>query len=233
MNVVLGLMSTLIIYQLAKRLYQQSACLLLSPLLVCPVVIIVALQLLHVSYETYNAGGQLLSYMLQPATVALAVPLYRYRSVIKEHLLEIVLYVSAGAVVAIVTSVGAAGLAGLPVQVADSLAPRSVTTPIAMNISQIVGGNPALTAAFVIITGLVGTVFASLALKYLSIKNPVTRGMMLGISAHGTGMSKAHELGYLEGASASLAMIFMGLITAFIAPGLVPVCLKLFGGTYV
>ena len=230
MSILPGLISTLMIYQLAKWLYRQSGCLALSPLMVCPLVIIPALQLLHVSYESYNAGAQLLNYMLQPATVALAVPLYRYRKVIQEHMLEIALYVFCGAVVAIVTSVGAAGLAGLPVQIADSLAPRSVTTPIAMNISQIVGGSPALTAAFVIITGLVGTICASLALKYLQINNPVTRGMMLGISAHGNGMSKAHELGYLEGASASLAMIFMGLITAFIAPGLVPVCLKLFAG---
>jgi predicted murein hydrolase (TIGR00659 family) len=222
MLIVLGVFLTIAVYYISKQLYQRSANLMFSPLLVCPLIVIAILTVFHISYETYNSGGRLLSLMLQPAMVALAVPVYKYRAILRTYIVEILISVSGGAVVAIITSMGAARLLGMDAQMISSLAPRSITTPMAMNVSQIVGGDPAITAVLVIVTGLTGVLLTSMLLKWAPSGNPVTKGMMFGASAHGTGTSRAYELGSLEGAIASLAMVFMGIITTVIAPALVP-----------
>lgn len=198
----------------------------LSPLLVCPALIIGILLAFHIPYDSYAVGGNLLSYMLQPATVALAVPMYRYRHVVKKYSVEILVSVTCGAIVAIVTSMALAQFVGVDEGLAASLAPRSVTTPIAMNVSEIIGGNPSITAVFVICTGIIGAILTSAALRVLPIKSPVTKGMLFGISAHGTGTSKAYESGQEEGSIASLSMIFMGIITTAIAPQVVNLCMS-------
>lgn len=225
--VLLSLWLTVAVYAGAKRLYRWTNYLILSPLVVCPVVIITVLGTASVSYSSYYTGGHFLSYMLEPATVAMAVPIYKYRSLIRTYVTEIIISVTGAAMVAIVTSVAIAEQLGVNSQLAASLAPRSVTTPLAINVSRMLGGNPTLTAVFVIITGLTGAVLTSLVLKW--VKRPITQGMMFGISAHGTGLSKAYEQGVLEGAVASIAMVFMGLATIAIAPLLVPGCLRFFG----
>lgn len=224
MLMLFGLVLTIIVYGIAKIIYQRSAMLLLSPLIVCPVILITLLTILQISFKAYDQGGHLLSLMLQPATVAFAVPMYRYRAIIRNYLAELIISVTGGAIVAIFTSVSAAELMGLDSQIATSLAPRSITTPMAINVAQVLGGDPSMTAVFVIATGVLGVLLTSSALKWGAIKRPVTRGMMFGITAHGTGTSKAYEMGVLEGAVASLSMIFMGLITTVAAPLLVPFC---------
>ena len=228
MTALVSLLLTLVIYLLSQRLYRRYGHVYLSPLLICPVILISLLLVFQVSYATYSEGGQFLSLMLQPATVALAVPINKYRGLVKTYLWEIVIGITSGAAVAVITSMGFASLLGLSPQLISSLAPRSITTPIAMNISQMLGGNPAMTAVFVIITGLVGVVIIPLLFRIPWIENPITKGMMLGAGAHGTGTAKAYELGSLEGAIASLAMTFMGIITTFIAPQLVVLCSHIF-----
>lgn len=228
MTIILGALITITAYQGAKRLYQCFPHILLLPLLTCPIVLITALSIFHVSYDAYNSGGQILTFMLQPATVALAVPMYKYKKVLMTYQIEILTSVIGAAAVAIVTSIGLAQLTGLPPQEVASLAPRSITTPMAMSVSQMLGGNPAMTAAFVITTGVTGIVLTSVMLRFTSSPSPITTGLMFGIAAHGTGTSKAYELGHLEGAIASLAMIFMGIFTTLIAPELVPQCINLF-----
>lgn len=228
MTALVSLFLTLGVYLISQRLYRHCGNIFSSPLLICPVVLVSLLLVFHISYDTYNEGGQFLSLMLQPATVALAVPIYKYRALVKTYIWEIVIGISVGAAIAVITSMGFASLLGMSPQIIDSLAPRSVTTPMAMNISQIIGGNPAMTAVFVIITGLVGVIIIPLLFKIFLIKNPITKGMMLGAGAHGTGTAKAYELGSLEGAIASLAMTFMGIITTCIAPQLVILCYHMF-----
>lgn len=223
-----SLLVTLGIYLLSQCLYRHCGHIWLSPLLICPVILVSLLLVFHISYTTYSEGGQFLSLMLQPATVALAVPIYKYRGLVKTYIWEIVIGITAGAAVAVITSMGFASLLGLSPQLINSLAPRSITTPIAMNISQMLGGNPAITAVFVIITGLVGVIIIPLLFRIPWIENPITKGMMLGAGAHGTGTAKAYELGSVEGAIASLAMTFMGIITTFIAPQLVALCSHMF-----
>ncbi|SEO51897.1 LrgB family protein [Propionispora vibrioides] len=225
--VLMWLGITLFVYVLAKKLYRQVPNILLSPVLICPIILIVILQIFGASYESYDSGGHFLSAMLQPATVALAVPMYKHRKMIIKYLPEILLCVVGGALMAIVTSMGIAEAVGLPEAMVDSLALRAITTPLAISVSQILGGNPAMTAVFVVITGLLGTIMTSVIQKCLNRKNSIATGMMFGISAHGIGTSKAHEAGHLEGAISSLAMIFMGIITAFIAPGFIPLCHEL------
>ncbi|KYZ76077.1 CidB/LrgB family autolysis modulator [Anaerosporomusa subterranea] len=222
MLVLFGVLLTIAVYCMSKRLYQKSANLIFSPLLVCPLIVIAVLTVFQISYETYNSGGQLLSMMLQPAMVALAVPVYKYRSILKTYIVEILISVTVGSIVAIITSMGAAKLLGMNSHMISSLVPRSITTPMAMNVSQLLGGDPAITAVLVIVSGLTGVLLTSVLLKWTPAGSPITKGMMFGASAHGTGTSRAYELGSLEGAIASLAMVFMGIITTVIAPALVP-----------
>lgn len=225
---MLGLLLTVTVYLVSKRLYRRCPHILLSPLMVCPAVLILLLTLLKIPYASYDAGGHYLTLMLQPATVAFAIPLYKYRDILRRYMPEIASGVTGGAVAAILTTVGIAHLVGLNSQLAASLAPRSITTPMAMNVAQVLGGDPAITAVFVIITGVTGVVLTSMMLKWASIESPLTKGMLFGIAAHGTGTARAYETGSLEGSIASLAMIFMGLITTIIAPVLVPFCLRYF-----
>lgn len=224
MTALISLVLTLSVYLISQRVYRHCGNVFSTPLLICPVVLVSLLLFFHIPYDTYNEGGQFLSLMLQPATVALAVPIYKYRSLVKTYILEIVIGITAGATIAVITSMGLGSLLGLSPQLIDSLAPRSITTPMAMSISQILGGNPAMTAVFVILTGITGVIIIPLLFKIFLIKNPITQGMMLGAGAHGTGTAKAYELGSLEGAIASLAMTFMGIITTVIAPQLVLFC---------
>ncbi|MBP2631544.1 MAG: LrgB family protein [Firmicutes bacterium] len=218
---------TLLIYFIAKKVYQRTNNMLFSPLLVCPVAIIGLLVAFHVPYESYDQGGHWLTMMLQPATVALAVPMYKYRKTVKKYLMELTVSVTGGAIVAIVTSMVIASVLGINSELVASLAPRSITTPIAMSVSKILGGNPSITAVFVIFTAIIGTIITTTMLKYVPIKSPVTKGMLYGVSAHGTGTAKAYELGQVEGVIASLAMIFMGIVTTFIAPQIVTLCFNL------
>lgn len=221
------LILTLVIYFVAKKVYQRTNHMLFSPLLLCPIVIIAFLLSFHVPYESYDQGGHWLTLMLQPATVALAVPMYKYRKTVKKYLMELTVSVTGGAIVAIVTSMVIASFLGINSELVASLAPRSITTPIAMSVSKILGGNPSITAVFVIFTAIIGTIVTTTMLKYVPIKSPVTKGMLYGISAHGTGTAKAYELGHVEGVIASLAMIFMGIVTTFIAPQIVTLCFNL------
>ena len=227
MFIVASILLTIIIYLVSKRIYIKTGKMVFSPIILCPVIIIAFLMFFHIPYESYAKGGNWLSYMLQPATVALAVPMYKYRATVKKYLFEIMISVTGGAIVAIVSSILIAQFLGVNSTFVTSLAPRSVTTPIAMSVSEIIGGNPSITAVFVICTGIIGAVLTSVILKYLPIKNPVTKGMLFGISAHGTGTSKAYEAGQVEGTIASLAMIFMGIITTVIAPEVVDLCVHI------
>ncbi|VBB06998.1 Hypothetical protein LUCI_2242 [Lucifera butyrica] len=222
MTILVSFLATLFVYWGTKKIYSYKPIPFLSPLLVCPVLLIIGLTVWRVSIDTYNTGSRLFSDMLQPATVALAVPMYKNRSILRQYIWEITGGVVSGMVVAIGSSLLLARYAAMSSELIDSMAPRSVTTPIAMNLSQMLGGIPAITAVFVILTGLAGLILGPVVIRLLSMQSPIAKGMILGIAAHGTGTSKAYELGSLEGAIASLSMIFSGLAATLLAPALVP-----------
>lgn len=222
MAAVISFLTTIFCYAGAKYLYKKSRLAFLSPLVLCPFLLIALILLFHISYETYSTGTQWITDMLQPAMVAFAVPLYKYRMLLKKYALEIAGGVFGGSVIAVISSVLYGKWLHLTPQLLDSLAPRSITTPMAMNLSQTIGGLPEMTASFVILTGIAGIVAGPLILRWFPIRHQVSKGMLLGMGAHGAGTARAYELGSLEGAIASLTMIVAGIITIMIAPMLVP-----------
>lgn len=220
------LIITLVVYGLSKQLYRIRPRVYLSPLLITPLVLVIGLIWTQVPYETYESGGKWLSAMLQPATIAFAVPLYKYYNVLKKHALEILVSVLSGSVIAMLSSAILAEWMHLDSKLVTSLIPRSVTTPIAMSVSQVIGGVPNITAVFVIITGLLGAMLGPLIMKLFRIEGEVARGVLFGTSAHGTGTSKAFELSSLTGTISSISMIVAALFTLGVAPMLISVLFR-------
>lgn len=217
---LLALPVTVLVFFGARALYRRVPFVLLSPLLITPLVL--AMLLLHygVPYAAYQRGAQPLSQLLGAATVAFAIPLHKHFDLLRKHAVEILGSVAAGALVSLVTAVPLAERVRLNTDMTLSLAPHSVTTPIAMDVANAIGGVPTLTAVFVIVTGLFGLVAGPLVIRWLRIRTPVARGALLGVSAHGCGTSKAFELGTEEGTVASIAMVVAGGMTILLAPAL-------------
>ncbi|MEK4325733.1 CidB/LrgB family autolysis modulator [Paenibacillus sp. FSL R7-0297] len=216
---------TVAVYLLAKRIYASSGKMYTSPLIITPLLIIAFLLMTGSSYESYNAGGKWLSDLLQPATIAFAIPLHKNFKVLKKHAAEIAAGVLSGTVIAVISSMLLAKWLHLSGDLATSLVPRSVTTPIAMSISQSIGGVPSITAVFVILTGVLGTMMGPSVLRLFRIDNEIARGVSLGTAAHGTGTSKAFELSSLTGTISSIAMILTALFSIGLAPALLAVFL--------
>lgn len=219
------LLMTIAIYWAIKRLYRLRPVIILSPLLVTPVAVIAILLWSGIPYETYNAGTRWLSDMIGPATVALAVPLYKNAHLLKKHALSIGVSVLAGSMAAVVSSVWLARELGLSAEIVDSLAPRSATTPIALAIAGMSGGLPAMTALFVLMTGLLGMMIGPAVIRLLKIRGDIARGVLFGTSAHTAGTSKAFEFGAAAGSISSIAMILTAFFTLVTAPWI----LDLFG----
>ncbi|MCM3592311.1 CidB/LrgB family autolysis modulator [Brevibacillus borstelensis] len=224
----LSLILTIVLYWGAKRCYRLKPKVYLSPLLTAPLLIVALLVWTDTPYDSYQAGAKWLSDMLEPATIAFAVPLYKYFHILKKHAAEIIVSVLSGSVAAIVSSLFIARLLHLNMQIVDSLIPRSVTTPIAMGVSASIGGVPAITAVFVIMTGLLGSVIGPMVIRLLRIENDIARGVLLGTAAHGAGTSKAFEFSPITGTISSLSMILAALMTLGVAPWLVPVLAGVF-----
>jgi predicted murein hydrolase (TIGR00659 family) len=222
---LLSLLVTVAIYAVAKRVYRRHRRVLLSPIFVAPLLLVILLLLAGLPYQAYMAGGQWLAFLLGPATVAFAIPMYKNGPVLRRHALEIGSGVALGSLVALLSSILPALWMHLSPETTSSLAPRSVTTPIAMEISRSIGGVPTMTAVFVMITALVGLVVGPLLIRTLSLRSPVARGALLGMGAHGAGTARAFEFGSLEGTIASLSMIAAAGATLALTPVVVPLLL--------
>jgi len=215
---VLFLLLTISAFWGAKWCYQRKKKYYLSPLLIAPIAIIGVLLVFRSDYDSYQHGAKWISYMLQPATVALAIPLYRYYPILKKHLMEILISVSLGAILSVILSFTFALLFHLNHHLLSSLIPYSITTPIAMGISDKVGGIPSITAVFVIITGVMGTVLGPTIIRLFHLKSDISKGILLGISAHGAGTAKALELSKLSGAVSSVCMILSAIFAYWLSP---------------
>ncbi|MCL6637346.1 MAG: LrgB family protein [Alicyclobacillus sp.] len=214
------MIATLGVYAAARWLYRRWPVAWLSPVLVCTVVLGVLLCLRHQSYSVYAQQTQWLGNLLQPAMTAFAIPLYRQRKALVRAAPVLLVSLLAGTCTAVLTSVGLAKVFHLGNSLALDLAPRSVTTPVAMSIAQHLGANPVLTAAFVTLTGLGGSVFGPWWMRRLHLRSPVARGSLMGMGAHGIGTARAFELGHEEGTYASLAMILAAAIGVLLTPPL-------------
>ncbi|WP_248929763.1 LrgB family protein [Paenibacillus hamazuiensis] len=209
---------TIAIYIAAKKLYRRWPRVYLTPLLTVPVLAILLVVFFRIPFEAYTSGTKWISEMVGPATVALAVPLYKNIGVLKKNALTISISAGCGAVVAFMTSVCMSEWLKLNVKIMESMAPRSATTPIAMSISENLGGIPSITALFVIITGLLGMVLGPPVVRIFRITNDVARGVLFGTSSHNAGTAKAFEFGSVAGTIASIAMVLTAMITLCAAP---------------
>ncbi len=203
---------------MAQILQKRTGISFLNPILITIAVLICIMMSAGVDYETYAEGGEYIDFWLKPAVVALGVPLYRQLEAIKKQLLPILLAEFAGCIVGVVSVVVVAQLLGASKEVILSLAPKSVTTPIAMEIAQTAGGIPALTAAVVVCTGIFGGMAGFKMMKYSRVKSPIAQGLSMGTAAHAVGTSAAMDVGYRYGAFSSLGLTLNGLFTALLTP---------------
>lgn len=216
---LLGLTMTLVAYQAGYWIYRRAGFNpLLNPVVLAIIMLVTALTLTGTSYATYFDGAQFVHFLLGPATVALAVPLYLQFDKLKKLALPLAIALLAGSLTAIVSAVGIAWLLGAGEDTLLSLAPKSVTTPIAMGIAEKLGGLPSLTAVLVMLTGVSGSVMAKYILDGLRIADHGVRGFAVGIAAHGIGTARAFHVSEQAGAFAGLGMGLNGLVTAILAP---------------
>ena len=204
----------------AKWLQKRTGILLLNPILLTIAALIVFLKLTGVSYEAYSQGGRLIEFWLKPAVVALGVPLYLQLEMIRKQLLPILLSQLAGCLVGVSSVVLIAQLLGASPEVVLSLAPKSVTSPFAMEVAQSVGVIPSLTAAVVVVVGLLGALFGFKTMKIVHVGSPIAQGLSMGTAAHAVGTSAAMEVGRKYGAYASLGLTLNGIFTALLTPAI-------------
>ena len=217
-NEYLLLTLTFGVFYLAMLLQKKTKSLLLNPILLTIVFMIVFLKLTNISYETYSKGGHLIEFWLKPAVVALGVPLYLQLKSIKKQLMPILVSQLVGCVIGIISVVLIAKLMGASNEVIISLAPKSVTTPIAIEISQTVGGIPPLTAAIVVCVGIFGGAIGFKILQMFHVDSPIAQGLSMGTAAHAVGTSAAMTVSKKYGAYASLGLILNGILTALFTP---------------
>lgn len=216
---LLGLTMTLLAYQGAFWLYRRSGMNpLANPVLIAVALLVAMLTASGTSYETYFAGAQFVHFLLGPATVALAVPLFTHFRRVRAMLLPVLAGLLAGSLTAALSAVVIADLAGASLATQLSLAPKSVTTPIAMGVAERIGGIPSLTAVLVIITGIFGAVGARHLFDAMRIHDPAIRGFATGVAAHGIGTARAFQVSEQAGAFAALAMGLNGALTALLLP---------------
>ena len=205
---------------LSKLLQKRTGVVLLNPILLTIALLIVFLKTTGIRYETYDEGGHLIEFWLKPAVVALGVPLYLQLESIKKQLLPILISQLAGCLAGIVSVVFTAQLWGATQEVIVSLAAKSVTTPIAMEVTKTVGGIPSLTAAVVVCVGLFGAVFGFKVLSLGRVGSPIAQGLSMGTASHAVGTSTAMERSRKYGAFASLGLTLNGIFTALLTPSI-------------
>jgi len=189
----------------------------LNPLLIAIVLVIALLLAGRIDYNTYNASAKYVSWLLTPATVCLAIPLYQQLEVLKKNLAAILCGITAGSVAGMASVLGLAVLFGLSHGEYVTFLPKSITTAIGMGVSEELGGVPAITVAVIILTGIQGNIMAPAVLRLLRITHPVAKGLAIGTASHAIGTTKAMELGETEGAMSGLAIAVAGLITVVAA----------------
>ncbi len=189
-----------------------------NPVFIAAAPIIALLVFSDVSYADYSRGGAILLWLLGPATVGLAVPLYLNFAEVRSALVPMVVALVTGSSAAVLSAVLIGYAMGADIETIRSLAPKSVTTPIAMGIASEIGGIPALTAAFVIITGGIGAIFGSALFNMVRVRDERARGFAMGIAAHGMGTARAFQVSWRAGTFSGVAMALNGIVTAIVLP---------------
>ncbi len=213
-----GITLTLVVYLLAQQLYKRVNSVWVNPVLVAIVTIILLLKATGVEYRDYARGGDIILFLLGPSVVALAIPLYQRREEIWLRKRPILIGVFAGSLASILSACGLAWILGGSREIILSLAPKSVTTPIAISIVDKIGGLAPLTAAIVVLTGCLGAVCGPEFCRRIGVTSPIATGLAVGTAAHGIGTARMFEVDRLSGAVAGLAIGLNGLMTTFLLP---------------
>lgn len=217
-NEIVLLAITFGVYYAARQLQKWTGWVVLNPILVTIIVLILFLKVTGISYDSYQQAGGYINFWMKPAIVALAVPLYQHLGQIRRQFMPIFISQVVGCLVGIVSVVAIARMMGASREVIVSLAPKSVTTPIAMEVCTALGGIPSLTAAIVIAVGLFGAICGFKILEVWHIRNPYSQGLGLGTATHAMGTARAMEKGETYGAYASVGLILNGVLTAMATP---------------
>ena len=216
---LLWLTATLACYLLAHRIYGiAGSSPLLNPVAVAVCLLIGLLVLTDTPYETFFDGAQFVHFLLGPATVALAIPLYRQREKLARLWLPIALALVAGIFAAALSAIGIAAAFGAGPETLLSLAPKSVTAPVAMGIAEKLGGHPSLTAVLVVITGILGAIMGTGVFRLLRIQEDSVKGVAMGVTSHGIGTARAFQISREMGAFSGLAMALSAFATAVLLP---------------
>lgn len=216
LTLIVGTVLSVATFKLSVLLYRRVNSPLLNPLLVTVVFVIAVLSIFRIPLESYEESVRVISFLLGPATVALAYSVYQQRQILKKHFAPIFVGCLVGSIVSMVSAYGLCKLLGLGDDMALSFVPKSVTTPIAIAVSQQLGGITSITVAAVIVTGVLGAIFAPLMTRVFRVRNRVARGVAIGTCAHAVGTTKAIEMGELEGAMSGVAIAVAGLLTTAI-----------------
>jgi len=215
---VFGVLVSIIAYEIGSLIKGKFKLSIFNPLLIAIILLIIFLFKFNIKYDDYNKGGQVISFFLAPATVALALPLYKKFSLFKKNALPILIGILCGAISGIVSVIALSKLFNLSDELTKSLIPKSITTPIGMALAKQLGGLPSIAVVAIIITGILGSIIGPFLYKILKINDKVAMGIAMGSASHAVGTVKAIEIGEIEGAMSSLTIAISGIITVIIAP---------------
>jgi predicted murein hydrolase (TIGR00659 family) len=218
-----GIVISIIAFQIGVWINKKTKLSICNPLIIAIILVIVFLISFDIDYDTYNIGGSMISFLLGPATVILAVPLYKQIDKLKEDGLPIIVGIVVGSLTSMLSVFLLCKLFGLDEVLTLSLMPKSATSAISMEISDQVGGIPALTVSAAVFTGIIGNIVGPHVYKLFKVKDEVAEGVGLGTAAHSAGTAKAMELGEVQGAMSSLAIGVAGIVSVFLMPWLVKI----------
>ena len=212
-SVFFGVFVTLAAYFLGLNVKEKTGLAIMNPLLIAIVLVMLLLRGLDIDYAAYNQSARLVSSLLTPATVCLAVPLYEQLQLLKRHKAAILTGVISGVLTSLVCVLVLAMLFGLDHAAYVTLLPKSITTAIGMGVSEQLGGHVSITVAVIIITGVIGNMIAESVCRAFHITEPIARGVAIGTASHAIGTTKAMEMGEVEGAMSSLSIVVAGVLT--------------------
>ena len=218
---ILCFIGTFIGYILSKKLHTKYPYMLLAPGIFVPLIIMLLMVIFNISYDTYMIENKWIIWMLGPATIAFAIPIYEYRKVIKEHVLSISLGIVVGMIAGVISAFYLAKLFSFDQETTYSLMARSISTPFAMELTSNIGGSVELVILFTMITGIAGVAIADMILLALKLNSRFAQGAALGNSAHGFGTSKAFMRHREEGVVACLTMVLAGVFMVLLGPSII------------
>ena len=212
-----GITLSIAAYSIGCWINRKTKLALLNPLLISYLIIIPLLLVTGIPLEWYDNGGDIINMFLSPATAVHAITIYRQRDLLKKHILSVTAGSLAGSLSSILIVLALSELFGLSDEITMSLIPKSITTPMAIAVSQSLGGIESLTVLSVIITGITGSIIGPVLIKAFRIRNEIASGMAFGSASHAVGTSKAIELGEVQGALSSIALVMSGIITVILS----------------